>query len=106
MNWSAFGNHLPQTGNRFFAHGRARVLRVWAALAATLLLAPARYTVVAQTSPTPAVRVVRDVRFSAPVWPADMNRDGITDLLSSSAVTFVNGVPTGGVVQVASGEFS
>jgi hypothetical protein len=105
MIWSALGSHLPQSGNPLVVHGHARALRVSAAIAATLLLAPpARDTVVAQTSPAPAVRVVRDVRFNGPVWPADMNRDGITDLISSSATTFVNGVPNGGMIQVAIGK--
>jgi hypothetical protein len=34
--------------------------------------------------PAPGVRVMRDVRMNGPVWPADLNRDGRTDLLSTS----------------------
>jgi hypothetical protein len=102
---SSPGNNLSQSGPSLGSH-RARAFGATAAIAATLLLAPppARYTIVAQTSAVPAVRVVRDVRFNASVWPADLNRDGITDLISSTAVTFVNGVPNGGVIQVATGK--
>src|SRR5262245_11035761 len=76
-----------------------------AALAASVVVAPApRYTLVAQTSTVPAVRVLRDARIDQSVWPADMNRDGITDLLSSSVTTFNNGTPTGGLVQIATGK--
>jgi hypothetical protein len=49
---------------------------------------------VAQTSPVPAVHVLRDLRIDQSVWPADMNRDGVTDLLSSSDTTFNNGTPS------------
>ena len=105
MIWSALGNHLPQSGNPLVVHGHARALRVSAAIAATLLLAPpARYTVVAQTSPAPAVRVLRDFSIAQRVWPVDLNRDGITDLASSSPTRFVNGVATGGELQVSTGK--
>ena len=53
-------------------------------------------TTTAQTSNAPAVRVLRDFRLSQKVWPADLNRDGVTDLISSSAIT-------GGNLQVSTG---
>jgi VCBS repeat protein len=103
MPWSSVGNHMSQTGNSARESKPACALCIGTAIAGTLLLAPpARNTVVAQTSAAPAVRVVRDFRFSSRVWPSDLDRDGITDLISSSAVTFSNGVPSG-VVQVATG---
>jgi hypothetical protein len=56
--------------------------------------------IVAQTSaPAPAVRVARDLRMYGRVWPADINRDGITDLVSSGSTA--GGAQ--GAVQVAIG---
>jgi hypothetical protein len=42
---------------------------------------------VAQSPTVPAVRVQRDYRLGQNVWPVDLNRDGITDLVSSSSST-------------------
>ncbi|HEY2904570.1 MAG TPA: hypothetical protein VGJ29_01640, partial [Vicinamibacterales bacterium] len=48
--------------------------------------------IVAQAGPpAPGVRVLRDLRIHGSVWPADLNRDGITDLVSSASTT--NGAP-------------
>jgi regulation of enolase protein 1 (concanavalin A-like superfamily) len=42
--------------------------------------------IVAQAGPpAPGVRVLRDLRMYGHVWPADLNRDGITDLISSAS---------------------
>jgi hypothetical protein len=38
----------------------------------------------AQSVPAPAVRIQRDYALNDRVWPVDLNRDGITDLVSSS----------------------
>jgi hypothetical protein len=105
MLLSSHGNHLSQSGNSARRSTRARAFCAGAAVASALALAPpARNTIVAQTSPTPAVRVLRDARINQRVWPGDLNRDGITDLVSSSATTFTNGTPRGGLVQVATGK--
>ena len=105
MPSSSLRNHLPQSESSVLASKGVRALCAVAAVAGTLFLGPpSPSTVMAQTSAAPAVRVVRDVRFNAPVWPVDLNRDGITDLISSSAVALVNGTPTGGVIQVATGK--
>ena len=51
-------------------------------------------TAAAQSAPAPAVRLERDLRLYGQVWPADLNRDGITDLVSSAKTTFgSNGRP-------------
>ena len=96
------GTHSCGVVNSNFHRGRA--LAVGALATAIAMFAPARETIVAQTSPAPAVRVLRDARINQRVWPGDLNRDGITDLVSSSTTTFVNGVETGGMVQVATGK--
>jgi regulation of enolase protein 1 (concanavalin A-like superfamily) len=99
--WSQ-GNHVSRSGNAVI---HARAISAAVAITGTLVLAPpARHTIVAQTSAPPAVRALRDFRISARVWPADLNRDGITDLVSSSPTTFVDGVPTGGALQVSTGK--
>ena len=44
--------------------------------------------IVAQAGPpAPGVRVARDPRLYLRVWPADVNRDGTTDLVSSATTT-------------------
>ncbi len=83
---------------------RVRALCAGVALTGTLVLAPpARSIMMAQTSAAPAVRVTRDSTFQERVWPADLNRDGITDLISTWAGTVSNGVFSGVRVQVATG---
>jgi VCBS repeat protein len=105
MRLSSHGNHLSQSGDSARRSTRARAFCAGAAVASALALAPpARNTIVAQTSPAPAVRVLRDFSIDQRVWPADLNRDGVTDLVSSSPTTFVNGVPTGGNLQVSTGK--
>ena len=54
---------------------------VYTATALTVLAIP--HTTVAQTQ-APAVRVQRDYQLGQRTWPADLNRDGITDLVSSA----------------------
>jgi hypothetical protein len=49
---------------------------------------------VAQAPTPPAVRVQRDFQLGGRVWPVDLNRDGITDLVSAG---------DGGLVQVSIG---
>ena len=61
-------------------------------------------TTMAQSSNAPAVRVLRDFRLDQKVWPADLNRDGVTDLISSSATTFSGGTASGGNLQVSTGK--
>jgi hypothetical protein len=53
------------------------------------------HPVVAQTPAAPAVRVQRDDQLGGRVWPVDLDRDGITDLVSTGA---------GGLVQVSIGK--
>ena len=69
-----------------------------AAAALTVALAEAFFSVahpaVAQAPPPPAVRVHRDYQIGGRTWPVDLNRDGITDLVSSGH---------GGLVQVSIG---
>ena len=99
------GNDFSQFSITTLARRRRFAIVAVAALAACFFTAPAaRYTVVAQTSAAPAVRVLRDFRISDHAWPADLNRDGITDLVSTSPTSFVNGVPTGGFLQVSTGK--
>jgi VCBS repeat protein len=99
------GHDLSQFSNTTLARRRRFAIVAVAAIAACFFAAPAaRYTVVAQTSAAPAVRVLRDFRIGDRAWPADLNRDGITDLVSTSPTGFVNGVPTGGELQVSTGK--
>jgi hypothetical protein len=104
MLWSSPGNQLSQSGNSAVGSTRARAISSAAAIAGMLVLSPpARDTMVAQTSAAPAVRVLRDFRFYQSVWPADLNRDGVTDLISSTEVTFSGGGRGGSNLQVAIG---
>ena len=104
MPCSSLGTRLSFLGTPVFGSRRARGWSALMAIAGTIILAPPSHdTVVAQATPAPAVRVVRDVRFEGQVWPTDINGDGVTDLISSSETRFVNGVQTGGMVQVALG---
>jgi len=65
-------------------------------LVAVLIAAlPVGHGTLAQTATPPAVRVQRDFRLGQNVWPVDLNRDGVTDLISSS--------PDTGRVQVSIG---
>jgi hypothetical protein len=78
---------------------------VGAVTLATMVIAPAaRHTIVAQTSAAPAVRVLRDSRLHQQVWPADLNRDGITDLISSADTSFGPDGAVGGNLQIAIGK--
>jgi hypothetical protein len=43
------------------------------------------YNVAAQTPRIPALRVARNYQLGQRLWPVDLNRDGITDLVSSSS---------------------
>jgi regulation of enolase protein 1 (concanavalin A-like superfamily) len=61
-------------------------------------------TTAAQSSSAPAVRVLRDFRLYQRVWPADLDRDGVTDLISSSATTFTGGTASGENLQVSTGK--
>src|SRR5262245_40417958 len=45
----------------------------------------AQQAVRSQTVIAPAVNIVRDPALSGPVWPADFNGDGKTDLLATAA---------------------
>src|SRR5207245_2812969 len=58
----------------------------------------------AASSPPPTVGITRVTALNQNVWPGDFNGDGITDLASSSAITYSGGVPTGGNVQVSLGK--
>ena len=70
----------------------------------TIVLAlAAGATTTAQSGSAPAVRVLRDFRLDEKVWPADLNRDGVTDLISSSPTTFSGGSASGGHLQVSTG---
>jgi len=51
------------------------------------------------SAPVPAVRVTRNLGMDGRLWPVDLNRDGITDLVSSAST--VAGAP--GFVQVSIG---
>jgi hypothetical protein len=64
---------------------RIRLAAVIVALAATEGLVSFAYPAVAQTPPVPAVRVQRDYQLGGRIWPVDLNRDGITDLVSTGA---------------------
>ena len=100
MSCSSLRTRLSLLGTPVFGSRRARGWSALTAIAGTIILAPPSHdTVVAQATPAPAVRVVRDVRFEGQVWPTDINGDGVTDLISSSETRFVNGVQTGGMVQ-------
>lgn len=62
------------------------------AIAALSSMPPA----IAQTPAVPAVHVQRDYALEQRVWPVDLNRDGITDLVSTA--------PTSGNLQVSIGK--
>src|SRR6185503_7600513 len=95
------GNHLSLFSNTAVPRPVRFAVIAAASIGAWVFAAPAaRYTVVAQTSAAPAVRVLRDFRMNHRVWPSDLNRDGITDLVSTSPTGFANG---GGFVQVSTG---
>jgi len=55
------------------------------ALALVVAVLSVPQPVVAQAPAPPAVRVQRDYQLGQQVWPVDLNRDGITDLVSSSS---------------------
>jgi len=96
------GNHLSLFSNTAVPRPVRFAVIAAASIGAWVFAAPAaRYTVVAQTSAAPAVRVLRDFRMNHRVWPSDLNRDGITDLVSTSPAGFANG---GGFVQVSTGK--
>ena len=97
-----------RTGIRFSllgraAHGLKRKRPACLAAAVTLsiivLALAASRTTIAQSSNVPAVRVLRDSRLYQTMWPADFNGDGVTDLISSSRITYNVGVPTGANLQ-------
>ena len=65
-----------------------RLWKEWfvAVLIATL---PSGHGTFAQSATPPAVRIQRDYQLGQAVWPADLNRDGVTDLVSSSSTGHV-----------------
>jgi regulation of enolase protein 1 (concanavalin A-like superfamily) len=76
-------------------HGARNVLgpaALWKTFAIVLVVAVAlaegflsiTAPLVAQTPAAPAVRVRRDYQLGGGIWPVDLNRDGITDLVSTS----------------------
>jgi hypothetical protein len=104
MPWPSLGNHFSLVGNSAVRLKPTRALRIGAVLLGASLLTPAaRYTIVAQTSNAPAVRMLRDFKLYQSVWPADFNGDGVTDLVSNSLATVTGGVTSGGHVQVSIG---
>ena len=76
---------------------RCATPRLWKEWFVAVLIAtlPSAHGTFAQSGSPPAVRVTRDVQLAQRVWPADLNRDGVTDLVSSS--------PSTGRVQVSIG---
>ena len=99
------GNRLPLLCNVARGSTLTRSTCLAAIVLGTLVLAlAAGATTMAQTSNAPAVRVLRDLRLDQKVWPADLNRDGVTDLISSSPIVFGGGSSSGGHLQVSTGK--
>jgi len=102
MSQARCGSSLPSSGNRLSTCQDARTVSAAVGVVIALVTTIGDRTVTAQAS-APAVRVVRDVTMSNRVWPADLNGDGITDLVSSSEVRCGGGTCSGGKIQVAIG---
>jgi hypothetical protein len=62
---------------------RGRLIAAVLAVAIAEGVVSIAHPVVAQSPAPPAVRVQRDYQLGGRVWPVDLNRDGITDLVSS-----------------------
>ena len=71
MHGSKSGNATPQLSQKFFLAAATACLAVVSSAATPPV-------------PVPAVRVQRDYQLGGAVWPGDLNRDGITDLVSTS----------------------
>jgi hypothetical protein len=56
-------------------------------LAGAATIAGMVQSVIAQAAAPPAVRVKRDYQIGGRVWPVDLNRDGITDLVSTASAS-------------------
>jgi hypothetical protein len=77
------GNAASYSGNGFSS--KRRCVTAAAVLLAVAATAPhAVPSLGAQSAPVPAVRVQRDLAMNGIVWPVDLNRDGITDLVSTA----------------------
>ena len=74
---------------------RAACLAVVVSALAATAIGGAVQRLAAQGSVPPAVRVHRDYQLGGRLWPADLNQDGITDLVSTA--------PVSGRVQVSIG---
>jgi len=84
MHAAKKSNATPALWKKLLSSARRR--RLLAAMLAVVVvegLLSIVYPVAAQTPPVPAVRVERDYQLGGRLWPVDLNRDGITDLVST-----------------------
>jgi regulation of enolase protein 1 (concanavalin A-like superfamily) len=95
MHGAKEGHITPALWKKSSARGRRiRIVAAIATFAAAEGLVSVAIPVVAQAPPTPAVRVQRNYQLGGRTWPVDLNRDGITDLVSTGS---------NGLVQVSIG---
>src|SRR4051812_11102992 len=96
------GSSVPASGKRLSSWRCAQTVTAAGSIAIVLTATVSDQPVAAQAS-APAVSVVRDTAIDSRVWPSDVNRDGITDLISTSPFICGGGTCRGRNIQVSLG---
>ncbi len=74
----------PRLWNEYLSAYAVRLSTLTAVLGVAVTIVSLAGVGLAQAPAAPAVRVQRDYQLGGRVWPVDLNRDGITDLVSTS----------------------